>query len=129
ETRERTMKLIDTLASRLPLHAALATALLAATLTITAEAQPNAQVADRSPAYNPGECGAFTVAMIPDTQNYMDFTRQKAEGFPLDAVDLYYEQMRYIGDNARSNGGDIVFATHVGDVWQHYSEWMDPEHE
>lgn len=125
------MNLINTLAARLPLHAALATAVVAATLAGPAVAQPQAHAPapSQSQAYRPGECGAFTVAMIPDTQNYMDFTRQKAEGFPLDAVELYYEQMRYIGDNARSNGGDIVFATHVGDVWQHYSEWMDPEHE
>lgn len=76
-----------------------------------------------------GECGRFTVAVIPDTQNYTDFTHQKAEGFPLDAAPMFFEQMRYIADNARSQGGDIVFATHMGDVWQHYSQWMDPGHE
>ena len=127
------MNLINTLTTRLPLHAALATAVLAATLSAPAQArtQTSAQapLQESSAAYRPGECGTFTVAMIPDTQNYMDFTRQKSEGFPIDAVELYYEQMRFIGDNARSNGGDIVFATHVGDIWQHYSEWMDPEHE
>ena len=101
----------------------LAGASLAAAFATPALARPQA------PAYQPGQCGTFTVAMIPDTQNSTDFTRQKSHGFPIDAVELYYEQMRYIGDNARSNGGDIVFATHVGDIWQHYSEWMDPEHE
>jgi hypothetical protein len=74
-------------------------------------------------------CGEFTVAVIPDTQNYLDYTHQKAAGYPIDAVDLFHEQMRYIADNARSAGGDIVFATHVGDIWQHYSRWMDPAHE
>jgi len=76
-----------------------------------------------------GDCGKFTVAMIPDTQNYVDFRHQKDFGFPFDAVEQFYEQMMYVAENARSNGGDIVFATHMGDLWQHYSEWMDPEHE
>ncbi|MBB4838563.1 hypothetical protein HNP52_001632 [Sphingomonas kyeonggiensis] len=75
------------------------------------------------------KCGQFTIAMIPDTQNYTDYTHQKAAGYPLDGVELFYEQMRWIAANARSAGGDIVFATQVGDVWQHYSEWTDPEHE
>lgn len=86
---------------------------------------PSAQAA----GYRDGECGRFTVAVIPDTQNYVDYRNQKWSGFPFDAVEQYYGQMWYIAENARSNGGDIVFATHVGDVWQHYSEWMDPEHE
>lgn len=78
--------------------------------------------------YRQGECGDFTVAMIPDTQNYVDYRNQKWSGFPFDAVEQFYQQMRWIGDNAQSAGGDIAFATHVGDVWQHYSEWMDPIH-
>lgn len=116
----------NTFRPRLPLCAALGAAVLAAALSTTAPAQAQGQP---RPGYQPGQCGDFTVAMIPDTQNYMDFTRQKSHGFPIDAVELYYGQMQFIADNARSNGGDIVFATHVGDVWQHYSEWMDPEHE
>ncbi|MFL9841821.1 serine/threonine protein phosphatase [Sphingomonas sp. ST-64] len=79
-------------------------------------------------SYRTGACGDFTVAVIPDTQNYVDYRHQKWSGFPFDAVEQYYAQMRWIADNARSAGGDIVFATHVGDVWQHYSAWMDPEH-
>jgi hypothetical protein len=75
------------------------------------------------------KCGPFTIAMIPDTQNYTDYTHQKAAGYPLDGTALFYEQMRWIAGNARSAGGDIVFATQVGDVWQHYSEWIDPAHE
>lgn len=102
-------------------HLSLCAALLAAALAATLPSQA-------ATSYRQGECGDFTVAMIPDTQNYIDFTHQASAGFPLDAVELYREQMRYIGDNARSQGGDIVFATHVGDIWQHYSEWMDPEH-
>ncbi|UZK67043.1 serine/threonine protein phosphatase [Sphingomonas sp. M1-B02] len=66
--------------------------------------------------------------MIPDTQNYVDYRHQKWSGFPFDAVEQFYAQMQWVAANARSAGGDIVFATHMGDVWQHYSEWMDPEH-
>lgn len=78
--------------------------------------------------YRQGDCGEFTVAMIPDTQNYVDYRHQKWSGFSFDAVEQLYRQMRWVADNAKSSGGDIVFATHVGDIWQHYSEWMDPEH-
>lgn len=78
--------------------------------------------------YRNGPCGKFTVAVIPDTQNYVDYRYQKWSGFPFDGTEQFYDQMRYIRANARSNGGDIVFASHVGDVWQHYSKWMDPGH-
>ena len=87
-----------------------------------------AQAAAPTAGYRQGDCGEFTVAVIPDTQNYTDYRHQKWSGFPFDAVEQFYQQMRWIGDNARSAGGDIVFATHVGDVWQHYSKWMDPAH-
>lgn len=88
-----------------------------------------AQPAEAAAAgYRNGDCGDFTVAMIPDTQNYVDYRHQKWSGFPFDATEQFYEQMLWIGDNARSAGGDIVFATHVGDIWQHYSEWMDADH-
>lgn len=73
-------------------------------------------------------CGKFTVAVIPDTQNYVDYRHQKWSGFAFDGTEQFYDQMRFIRANARSNGGDIVFASHVGDVWQHYSKWMDPAH-
>lgn len=79
-------------------------------------------------SYRTGACGDFTVGVIPDTQNYVDYRHQKSAGFPFDAVEQYYRQMQWIGENARSAGGDIVFATHVGDIWQHYSAWMDPDH-
>ncbi|MEM9176841.1 MAG: serine/threonine protein phosphatase [Myxococcota bacterium] len=79
-----------------------------------------------------GERGAgdrFTIAMIPDTQNYTDYTHQKAEGFAIDAAALYLEQLGWVAENARSRGGDIVFVASVGDTWQHPSKWMDPAHE
>jgi hypothetical protein len=78
--------------------------------------------------YRTGDCGQFTVAVIPDTQNYVDHRHQKWAGYPFDAIDQFYRQMWWVAANARSAGGDIVFATHVGDIWQNYSEWVDPEH-
>lgn len=72
---------------------------------------------------------AFTIAVLPDTQNYLDYTHQRGEGFPFDAKEMFLQQMRYIAENAESAGGDIAFATSVGDVWQHQSLPIDPEHE
>ena len=70
----------------------------------------------------------FTIAVIPDTQNYVDFTHQRAEGFAFDARDLMDQQLQFVADNAVSRGGDIVFATAVGDVWQHPIIDIDPDH-
>ncbi|MCP4905690.1 MAG: serine/threonine protein phosphatase [bacterium] len=70
----------------------------------------------------------FTIAMIPDTQNYVDFTHQKAEGFAIDAADLYLQQMQWVADNAQSQGGEIAFVASVGDTWQHPSIAIDSEH-
>jgi len=88
-------------------------------VALTAEAPAAATVAD----------ARFTIAVIPDTQNYTDYTHQTAEGFPFDAADLFIEQMRWISENLESQGGDIAFVTHVGDVWQHGTLPIDPEHE
>jgi hypothetical protein len=71
----------------------------------------------------------FTIAMIPDTQNYLDYRHQRGEGFPFDANAMFLEQMRYIADNVESVGGEIAFVTAVGDVWQHQSLPIDPGHE
>lgn len=70
----------------------------------------------------------FTIAVIPDTQNMVDFKHQKAAGFALDSAELFIGEMQYIADNAASNGGDIVFVASVGDVWQHQTLAIDPEH-
>ena len=72
---------------------------------------------------------SFTLAVIPDTQNYTDYSHQKKEGFALDASELFIEQMQFIADNAVTNGGDIAFVAAVGDVWQHQNKLIDPEHE
>lgn len=106
--------------ARNPLRSAAMAALIALLPLSAASAEGQTRVQEN--------CGDFTVAMIPDTQNYVDYRHQAWSGFSFDAVEQYYAQMRWIAENARSAGGDIVFATHVGDVWQHYSEWTDPAH-
>lgn len=70
----------------------------------------------------------FTVVMLPDTQNYVDFTRQKSAGFALDGKDLYLQQMAHIAGKGIANGGDVVFVAAVGDVWQHLVSDTDQEH-
>mgnify|MGYP001561793781 CR=1 FL=1 len=67
--------------------------------------------------------GTFTLAVIPDTQNYLDYKHQSAEGFALDGSDLFIAQMR---DVAARN--DVAFVAAVGDVWQHQTLEIDPEH-
>jgi hypothetical protein len=71
----------------------------------------------------------FTIAMIPDTQNYVDYTHQTVEGFAFDASELFLGQMSWIAERSRANGGDIAFLASVGDVWQHQTKPIDPEHE
>ncbi len=51
----------------------------------------------------------FTVAVIPDTQNYLDFHNQRAEGFPFDAREIFIDQMAYVERHLRANGGAIAF--------------------
>ncbi|WP_326914760.1 metallophosphoesterase family protein [Sphingopyxis chilensis] len=74
------------------------------------------------------EDGKFTIAVVPDTQYYTDYRHQTEEGFPFDARELFFDQMQYIAANAESEGGDIAFATALGDVWQHASQRMTPEY-
>ncbi|MEZ5986017.1 MAG: serine/threonine protein phosphatase [Hyphomonas sp.] len=70
----------------------------------------------------------FTIAVLPDTQNYLDYTHQTAEGFPFDANEMFLEQMQFVADNLESAGGEIAFVSSLGDVWQHQSLAMDEEH-
>lgn len=70
----------------------------------------------------------FTIAVIPDTQNYVDFLRQKDEGFGIDGADIFIEQMQYIANNTVSQGGEIEFVTSVGDVWQNFDRVIEPAH-
>lgn len=75
------------------------------------------------------EPGTFRLAMIPDTQNYVDYTHQEAAGFAFDASELFIAQMDWIAARGESQGGDIAFVASVGDVWQHQSMSIDPAHE
>ena len=70
----------------------------------------------------------FSIVMLPDTQNYVDYTRQQAAGFALDSSELYFEQMENIASRGRSNDGNVVFVASVGDVWQHATETVDLDH-
>ncbi|MGI9592370.1 MAG: metallophosphoesterase [Myxococcota bacterium] len=70
----------------------------------------------------------FSIAVIPDTQNYVDYRHQTGEGFAIDADALFLDQMRDIAGRSVERGGDVVFVASVGDVWQHQTEEMDPEH-
>lgn len=85
-----------------------------------------ALVAAAVPAWGAG--GDFTIAVIPDTQNYVDATHQTEAGFPIDAREIFYDQLDFVARNAESKGGDIAFMVLVGDVWQHASMPMDPAH-
>lgn len=71
---------------------------------------------------------SFTLAVIPDTQNYIDYRRQSDSGFAIDAADLFLEQMRFVANGSVAAGGDIAFVASVGDVWQHQSKAIDPQH-
>jgi hypothetical protein len=72
---------------------------------------------------------AFTLAVIPDTQNYCDYRYQTTSTppFAIDQADIYYRQMKYIAANSAKNGGPVVFAIHLGDLVQNQgtqrSEW------
>jgi len=65
----------------------------------------------------------FTIAVIPDTQNYIDYRHQRDAGFALDASELFIQQMQDVSER-----DDVVFIAAVGDVWQHQSIAMDPAH-
>ncbi len=65
----------------------------------------------------------FEIAVIPDTQNYVDYSHQRVEGFAIDASELFIAQMQDIA--ARE---EVAFVVSVGDVWQHQTLDIDPEH-
>jgi hypothetical protein len=88
-------------------------------ITVACSAQQIASAAEES---------SFTVIVLPDTQNAVDYRHQKAEGFAIDASDIFIEQMREIAGRGAASGGDVVFVAAVGDVWQHMSSDMDPAH-
>ena len=66
----------------------------------------------------------FTMVMIPDTQNYLDYRHQRDEGYSLDGSNLFIQKMEYIAQRS----SEISFVASVGDVWQHYVSHTDPAH-
>jgi hypothetical protein len=72
--------------------------------------------------------GRFSIAVIPDTQNMVDFKHQTAHGFPFDASEQFHGALRWVAGHTLPRGGGIAFVTSVGDNWQHPSIDMDPEH-
>ena len=63
---------------------------------------------ERSPQGGRAE-GSFSIAVVPDTQNMVDYKHQRAEGFPIDASELFLGQMRWIASQAQGRGGDVAF--------------------
>jgi hypothetical protein len=55
---------------------------------------------------------AFTIAVIPDTQNYVDELRPQPG-----SLQTFKDETRYLADHKSEL--DLVFVTHVGDVVQH----------
>src|SRR3546814_15106490 len=82
---------------------ALAIALTAAAFSAPAAAQPDPD--------------AFTNAVIPDTQNYIDFSHQREPGFPIDAKEIFFAPLEYIEPHPRSPGGRLGLAPPLGDPW------------
>ena len=76
----------------------------------------------------PADGSRFTIAVIPDSQNYLDYTHQRVAGFPIDAAEMFFDQIDFIARNTVSAGGNIAFVTHVGDVWQHATGGIDATH-
>ncbi len=97
-------------------------AIVAACLALSACATPIAQPReDHTPS-------SFTIAVLPDTQSYVDYRYQTEAGFAFDAREMFFEQMRYVESRLKSNGGDIAFVTSVGDVWEHATDDFDESH-
>jgi hypothetical protein len=76
---------------------------------------------------------SFTLAVIPDAQNYSDYRYQTTSNPPffMDQAGIFYRQTEYVAANASSAGGDIAFAIFLGDLVNNYasrpSEWIVAE--
>lgn len=68
----------------------------------------------------------FCVAVIPDTQNYVNYSTNKdsSSSYSINQMEFYYNQMQYIADNSVKNGGTIGFAVHVGDFVSHWGKYL-----
>ena len=61
-----------------------------------------------TPAFADATDAKFTIAVLPDTQNYMDYTHQRDEKFPFDAREMFFDQMEYIAAKVESEAGKLV---------------------
>lgn len=68
----------------------------------------------------------FTIAVISDTQNYVDYRRQKNSKprFRINFSDVYQKQIDYILENINRKKSPIKFAIHLGDNVLHQSYYM-----
>jgi len=69
------------------------------------------------------------LAVIPDTQNMLDYENQRREGFALDGVEQFHQQMDTLASWEQRTGRPLAFVVGVGDVWQHQSKVIDEAHE
>jgi hypothetical protein len=76
----------------------------------------------------PREPAVFTMAVVSDTQNMLDYRHQRSEGFVLDGADQFLTMMRAIAAWRDDNDRPLAFVAGVGDVSQHQSLAMDPAH-
>lgn len=74
------------------------------------------------------DADTFYVVMLPDTQFMLDYRHQKSAGFAMDAGAMFLQQMKTIAEWEENGGGRVAFVTSVGDVWEHQSIEMDPDH-
>ena len=70
----------------------------------------------------------FLLAVIPDTQNMIDYENQRGEGFVLDGVLQFHQQMDTLASWQQRTGRPLAFVVGVGDVWQHQSKVIDEAH-
>lgn len=72
----------------------------------------------------------FTIAVIPDTQNYTDFRYQTFSNppFDFDFSDVYKRQVEYIFNKSQDTESPVIFAIHLGDNVLHQNkhdiEWQ-----
>ncbi len=72
------------------------------------------------PAFRPNKWNTnegFSIAIIPDTQSYVDVKSQTyyKNPYPINQWEIYYRQTQFIAEHSIQNGGDFSFALHVGD--------------
>ena len=89
---------------------------------------PLAACAPSGGVESPAGGGSFRIAMLPDTQNMLDYRHQTEASVAFDARELFLAQLGYVAERAATRGGDVAFVAAVGDVWQHQSLAMDAEH-